>query len=161
MGINLINSQGTTVYVVDVPGTAWTDCTAAVAAIKGGKVVGCPQSIGDISETRNVNEYKCLSSNESAKALGAISRGSLELGLLLDPDDTEGQGKLKQAFKDNTPVIIGVELPNAVTPKTGNGTIYWFEAGVSGVSTGITMDEAITYTVTLEISSDITECAAK
>jgi hypothetical protein len=57
-------------------------------------------------------------------------------------------------------VYIAIELPNSVgTPKLG--TIYWFEASVSGVSTGIAMDAAISYTVTLEISSSISECAAE
>ncbi len=158
-GINLINSQGTKVYVVDVPSTAWADCTAAVAAIKAGDLIGCPQSVGDLSETRPTTEYKCLSSNETVKALGAISRGSIEIGLLLDPNDTTGQKKLKDAFKSNTPVVIGVELPDMPDAGT-NGTIYWFVGGVSGVSTGIPIDSAITYTVTIEIASELTECPA-
>ena len=167
MAIKVLNSQGTKVYVVSpVPSTTpiFADCAAAVTAIKAGKLVGCPQSLGDLSETRSSTEYKCLSSNESVKALGGISRGSLELGLLLDPDDTAGQAELKAAFTANTPVIIGIELPNdptALTMTDGNGTIYWFVASVSGVSTGIAMDAAISYSVTLEISSSITECPAK
>ena len=161
MAIKVLNSQGTMVYVVDKPATDWADCTAAVTAIHGGDLVGCPQSLGDLSETRSSTEYKCLSSNESVKALGGISRGSLEVGLLLDPTDTKGQKKLKDAFAANTPVIIGIELPNKPTSGTPkNGTIYWFVASVSGVSTGIAMDAAISYTVTLEISSSITECPA-
>ncbi|MCD6135570.1 hypothetical protein J7J63_02515 [Candidatus Bipolaricaulota bacterium] len=163
MAIKVLDSQGTKVYVLDVPDPAFVDCTAAVTAIKAGKLVGCPQSLGDITETRASTEYKCLSSNESAKALGGISRGSLELGLLLDPVDAAGQGALKTAFKDNTKVIVGIELPDnesTLPETTGNGTIYWFVASVSGVATGIAMDAAITYTVTLEIGSDITECPA-
>ena len=113
MAINVLNSQGTKVYVADVPAAAWADCPAAIADIQAGKMVGCPQSIGELSEERAVTEYKCLSSNESAKALGSISRGSLELGLLLDPSDAEGQGALRTAFADNTNVIIGIELPDA------------------------------------------------
>ena len=155
--IKVLNSQGTRIYVVDVPTTPWADCTVAVSNIKGGDLVGCPQSLGDLSETRTATEYKCLSSNDSVKALGGISRGSLEIGLLLDPDDTKGQKKLRDAFALNTPVIVGIELPDMA--KGGvNGTIYWFIASVSGVSTGIAMDAAISYTVTLEISSAITEC---
>jgi hypothetical protein len=161
MAITVLNSQGTKVYVLDVPATAWTDCTAAATAILAGKLVGCPQSLGDLSETRSVTEYKCLSSNESAKALGGISRGSLEIGLLLDPTDAAGQKALKDAFASNKTIVVGIELPNKPTTGTPkNGTIFWFEASVSGVSTGIAMDAAISYTVTLEISSAITECPA-
>ena len=165
MGIKVLNSQGTKVFVLDVPSTspAFADCTEAVTAIQAGKMVGCPQSLGDITETRTSTEYKCLSSNESAKALGGISRGNLEIGLLLDPADALGQSALKKAFKDNTQVVIGIELPDdpTISPATGgNGTIYWFIASVSGVATGIAMDSAVTYTVTLEIASDIAECPA-
>ena len=165
MGIKILNSQGTKVYVLPVPTTTpiFDNCADAIGAIQAGKMVGCPQSIGDMSETRTSTEYRCLSSNESAKAMGAISRGNLELGLLLSPDDLEGQGALRTAFKNNEQVVIGIELPNnpSLTPEVdGNGTIYYFVADVSGVSTGIAMDSAITYTVTLEIGSEIKICPA-
>ncbi len=159
--IPVINSQGTMVYVADVPLIPWADCTEAVAGIQSGSLVGCPQSLGDLAETRAMTEYKCLSSNDSAKALGAISRGSFDIGLLLDPEDTEGQEDLRSAFQTNTAVIIGIELPNAdiaLGEVGASGTVYWFEAKVSGVSASIALDAAITYTVTVEISSAITEC---
>ncbi len=158
MGLNIINSQGTVITVI-ATGTAMTDCAAVDTAFASGAVVGCPQSLGDISETRTSTEYKCLSSNETAKIMGSISRGSLDIGLLLDPSDTAGQKALKDAFASNTPVIIGVELPDK--PSGGaNGTRYYFDAGVSGVSTGITIDSAVMYNVTLEIASTIGECPA-
>jgi hypothetical protein len=165
MAIKILNSQGTKIYVlpdsVDV-----SDCTKVKTAMASTgadapKLVGCPQSLGDISETRTSTEYKCLSSNESVKALGAISRGSLEIGLLLDPDDTEGQKALKDAFANNTPVYVVIELPNPATASSGHGTYYIFKASVSAVTTGIAMDAAISYTATLEISSSISECPAE
>jgi len=165
-GIKLINSQG--VQVVVIPdGTDISDCDKLATAYTSGKNVGCLQSLGDLAETRSSTEYKCLSSNESVKALGGISRGSLEIGLLLNPDDVLGQKELKDAFTNNTPVIIAVELPNkpastaggtVTTP--GHGTLYYFNAVVSGVTTTIAMDAAITYTATLDISSAIKECPA-
>ena len=124
MAINVLNSQGTKVYVVDMPAAAWTDCPSAIADIQAGKMVGCPQSIGELSEERAVTEYKCLSSNESAKALGSISRGSLELGLLLDPSDAEGQGALRTAFANNTNIIIAIELPDVDV--TAGTNWYWY-----------------------------------
>ena len=166
-GIPVINSQGTKVYILDVPATAWADCKAAVTAIQAGKLVGCAQSLGSLSATRSSTTYKCLSSNQVAKSLGAMEYGNLEIGLLLSPDDTAGQGAMKKAFADNTQVIVGIELSNmangtpAATAVPGSGTIYWFKAGISGVSTEIAMDAAVLYNVTLEISSEITECAMK
>ena len=158
--IKVLNSQGTKIYVADETADL-TDCSKILAVLQAAKIVGCPQSLGDLSETRTATEYKCLSSNDSVKALGGISRGSLEIGLLLDPDDVNGQSELRLAFADNTPRKILIELPNAVTKGAlGHGTVYGFTASVSGVSTGIAMDAAISYTVTLEISSAIGMCAA-
>jgi len=162
MAINVLNSQGTKIYVAPAT-TALDTCMLVETALGTAKLVGCPQSLGEIAETRSVTEYKCLSSNESAKALGAISRGSLEIGLLLDPEDAAGQAELKTAFKDNKERYIIIELPDGPTaPATGmHGTLYVFKAGVSGVGTTIEQDAAISYKVTLEISSDIQECPKK
>ena len=168
MAITVLNSQGTKVYIAPAA-TDISDCTKVKTALGTAKLVGCPQSLGEIAETRSVTEYKCLSSNESAKALGAISRGSLEIGLLLDIDDATntsagGQAALKDAFKNNKEVVVFIELPNGTpagpsgTPAGKHGTLYMFKAGVSGVGTTIEQDAAISYKVTLEISSDIKEC---
>ena len=159
--INPINSQGTKIFVVAKPATAWADCTASATAILAGKQVLCPQSLGAIEQTRSVTEYKCLSSNDSKKILGAISRGSIDIGMLFDPTDTAGQKDLASAFENNTPVIIGIELPDADTKvgtKGAQGTIKWFEGGISSESIPIEMDTAILYNVTVEISSKVTTC---
>ena len=154
MAISIINSQGVQMYVVS-PSLGETAPT--VALIQAGDLVGCPQSIGSIEQTRTVTEYKCLSSNDSVKSLGSIGRGNLEIGLLFDPDDTAGQDALKTAFASNAEVTIGIELSdNGGT----NGTIFAFNAYVSSVSVGIEQDSAVTYTVTVEIASDVTELAA-
>jgi hypothetical protein len=165
-GIKVINSQGTQIVVLP-KGTDISDCDKLATAYGTGSRVGCIQSIGSLGETRASTEYKCLSSNESVKALGAISRGSLEIGLLLDPDDKTGQQALRQAFKDNEGVIIVIELPNkpassgsGTVTKAGHGTLWYFNASVSGVSSEISMDSAIMYNVTLEIGGEIKECPA-
>ena len=159
MAIKYTNSQGVQIYVIPTTEDV-SDCTKVATAVAAGSLVGCPQSLGAMEETRAVTEYKCLSSNETAKALGAISRGSLSIGLLLDPADATGQKALADAFAANENVIIAIELADAVTPTTGNGTTYVFTAGVSAVSIGIEMDAAIKYDVTLEIASSITMCPA-
>ena len=153
MAITVINSQGMQMYVLDSLG----ETTPTALLIQAGDLVGCTQSVGSLEETRTVTEYKCMSTDESAKALGSITRGNIEIGLLFDPADTAGQDALKVAFAANTEVTVGIELPNT---GGGNGTIFAFNGGISGVSIGIVQDEAVTYTVTVEISSDITEIAA-
>ena len=152
MAISILNSQGTQVWVLEADSGVKT-----ATEIQLGALVGCPQSIGNIEETRTATEYKCLSSNESAKAVGSISRGTIEIGLLLDIDDATGQAALKSAFASALTCVIGIELPD-----TGgtSGTIFYFDALVSAVSIGIEQDAAITYTVTAEIASEISELAA-
>ena len=153
MAIAVINSQGMLAYVVS-PSLGVT--TPSVALIQAGDLIGCPQSLGNLEQTRTVTEYKCMSSDESAKALGSITRGNIEIGLLFDPDDAAGQAALKAAFAANTEVTIGIELPNSAGT---SGTIFAFNSVISGVSIGIVQDEAVMYTVTAEIASEVTELA--
>lgn len=150
MAIGVINSQGLTLMVAaTVAGVpVYSDFAAA-------DEVGCPQSVGNIEQTRAVTEYKCMSSNETAKALGGIERGNLEVGLLFDPTDTAGQDALKAAFAANTDFLFGIELDNGIV----NGTTFAFIGNVSSVSIGMAQDEAVLYTVVIEISSDVTEIA--
>jgi len=149
MPIKTINSQGTKLYLVDQPSTPWANCGAAVAALRAGSKIVCPQSLGEINESRAVTEYKCLSSNESSKALGAVSRSSFDVQVILDPEDRLGQFKLQGAFRDNTPLIMGIEY---------EGVMLYFNIGVSSIGTSIEQDSAIITKFTIEISSDIKEC---
>ena len=156
MAIDFLNAQGTVMYILDettmgtITGTPATD----IPIIQGGDEVGCPQSIGALEETRGVTEYKCISSNDSVKSLGSISRGNTVIGLLFNPDDITGQDALQTAFELNTPVGVGIEFPNSAGV---SGTILYFEGAISAVSTGIEQDSAVTYDVTIEIASAITE----
>jgi len=152
MAIKVINSQGTKIFLVAPPATPWATCGDAISALKAGKVITCPQSLGEITETRQVTEYKCLSSNETAKALGAVSRSSFEIAVLLDVEDRAGQMLLRSNFRDNIPLIMGIEY---------DGVMLYFNIGVSGVGTSIEQDSAITTKFSIEISSDIHECSTK
>lgn len=132
-----------------------------VSVTVDGNACGCIQAIGNIEEARSVQEYSCMTSNETVKALGSITRGALSLGLLLDPAaTTDGQKALRDAFAANTEVTIVIELNNQITPTTGNGTKYSFTAKVSKVSIGLPKDGAVMLDMDLEISSAITETAA-
>lgn len=161
---NIINSQGTRIFVLDKPTSdpLFADCDAAATAILAGKQVLCPQSLGNLEQTRSVQEYKCLSSNDSKKITGAISRGSLDIGMLFDPADTAGQQHLIDAFEKNEPFIVGIEYPDVDvslgTNGNPHGTIRWFEAVLSREAEIVEMDAAILYEVTAEVSSAITKC---
>jgi hypothetical protein len=150
MSISVTNSQGVKLYLATPPTTPWTTCGEAVTALKAGNTIACPQTIGEIAESRVVSEYKCLSSNESAKSLGAVGRASFEVNVLLDPEDRSGQMALRANFRNNTPLIMGIEY---------GSTFIYFNIGVSGMGTTIEQDAAISTKFTIEISSDIMECS--
>ncbi len=147
----MINSQGTTIYVAQIPTSEWGSCGEAITTLKASPIVECPQSVGDISETRVATEYKCFSSNDTAKSLGAISRQPFDIEVLMNPSDMTGQRDLRKAFRNNTPVRIGIEYGQ---------TMLYFDAKVSGVSSSISQDAAVAATFTVEITGDIHECSS-
>ncbi|MCD6136227.1 hypothetical protein J7J63_05885 [Candidatus Bipolaricaulota bacterium] len=146
----MINSQGTTIYVGQIPATEWGSCGEAITALKGSPIVECPQSVGDIGETRGSTEYKCLSSNDTAKSLGAVSRQPFDVEVLMNPSDMTGQRDLRKAFRNNTPIRIGIAYGE---------TMLYFNAKVSGITASIAQDAAIATTFTIEIAGDIHECS--
>lgn len=133
MAINVTDTQGITVKIDD-------------------NLIGCLQSLGNVEETRGVKEYTCMSSNLSAKSLGSISRGSMDIQVLLDEADVLGQKGLKDAFTANTSVVVAIELSDIGTT---NGTIYTFTGKVSKVSKSFPKDEATMIDFTVEIASDV------
>jgi len=108
MAIKVLSSQGVKLYVMPTPAIAWATCIQAITELKAGSLINCPQSVGDLSEQRNSTEYKCLSSDETVKSLGAISRSSFDVGVLFDPDDKAGLQLLQQSFRNNKPLTMGI-----------------------------------------------------
>jgi len=162
MSINLINSQGTILYVLPKPTTPWADCTEAVTAIKTtGKQVMCPQDLGEIQRTREMKEYSCLSSNETYKATGSMTLGEVTVGMLFDPTDAAGQDFLYTSFEDNTDFIFAFELPDADTSAgetDASGTMFWYEGVLVGDAISVPIDEAILYSVTISLAGEQTKC---
>ena len=149
MALSITDSQNTKVYLA-AEGTAVGTVTEIETAISGGKQIGCLNSLGEISSTRNVQEYACLSSNETAKALGSLTLGNLPIELLFDSQDAAGQADLRDAYANNTRRVMIIELnDNAGT----SPTYITFDAGISGETTSIQKDNAVLYTATVEIAS--------
>ena len=148
-----MNVQNTQLYVVDVPATAWADCTAAVTAIKAGKKAECIQAFGELSRTRDVKEYSCQDSNGSDKAAGKIAYGDITIGLLLDPENKTGQEALFNAMENNTAVVVGFESPE--------GSIIWTEALVTGDKIGMPDGGRYLYDVTISPYGGFNRCPKK
>lgn len=151
--MKITDSQGTKVYLVPTS-TVLTDAASVATAIAAGKQIGCLQDLGEITSSRNVQEYSCLSSDEIQKSLGSISLPNLSISLLFDSTDTAGQKELRDMFKDNERRIMIVALNDEVTPVTGNPTYIYFEAGLSSAGVAIQKDNAVMYNVTIEICSN-------
>ena len=152
MAIDITNSQGTKVYLI-AEGTDVSTAQKVATALATAKQVGCVQDIGELTSTRNVQEYSCLSSDETAKSLGSLKLGNLKIGMLFDSKDTAGQSEFRTMYNTNTKRICILELNDQVTPSTGNPTYFTFEAGVSSIGTSITKDNAVLCNATVEIAS--------
>jgi len=152
------NTQNTTTYILDVPATPWADCTEAITAIQLGSEALCPQSLGDLSRTRNITEYSCISSNDSVKASGKMSYGDFNIELLFDADDAAGQKELFDAIEENTPIILALEASDMASGGT-SGTIIWTEAIVSGDTIAFPVDGKLGYNVTISPYGGYSRCA--
>lgn len=152
MALTLTESQNTKVYLV---ATSVATSTAAEikTAITGGKQIGCLQNLGDITTSRNVQEYKCLSSDESVKSLGSISLPNISLELLFHANDASGEAELRLMYSSNTRRKMIIALNDEITPTTGNPTYIVFEAGISSDGVAIALDNAVLYKTTVEICS--------
>lgn len=152
MALPITESQNTKAYLV---ATSVATSTAAEikTAITGGKQIGCLQNLGDITTSRNVQEYKCLSSDESAKSLGSISLPNISLELLFDADDATGQKDIRDAYADNSRRKMIIALNDQITDVSGNPTYIVFEAGFSSDGVAIALDQAVLYKTTCEICS--------
>lgn len=157
MPLSVTDVQGTKIYLAAV-GTSVVDAAAIATAISSAKQIGCLQSIGDVSMTRAVQEYTCISSDESAKSAGSVSLGNQEISTLFNAADVAGQQDLIDAWDNKTRRILIIELNDQITPTTGNPTYITYEVFPSGVTIPMAKDSAVMYNAVIEISSlpDIT-----
>lgn len=97
-----------------------------------GAEISCVLEMGNYAETRATNSYQCMSQDEELISFGPISRNSFDITVPYDATNTNGIAKLNSSFDDKVKYSFAVELNNAVTPLTGNGTISTITMGVSG-----------------------------
>lgn len=155
--IPVTDVQGTKVYLAAI-GTDVADAAKIKTAITTAKQIGCLQSIGDISMTRAVQEYTCISSDNSTKSAGSVSLGNQEISTLFNAADTAGQQDMIKAWDEKTRRILIIELNDQITPTTGNPTYITYEVFPSGVTIPMAKDSAVMYNATMEMCSlpDIT-----
>lgn len=149
MAIQITNSQGTMVHIAAL-GTDVSSVSSIESAITGGDTIGCIQELGSISTSRNVNEYSCLSSDETSKSFGSLSLGNINLQLLFDADDAAGQAALRAMYTGNEEKVFIIELTD---DGATNPSYFCFNGGISSEEVAIAKDSAVMYNVTVEITS--------
>lgn len=96
----------------------------------GGIPAGSPIEAGHlnsidkiVSKSRSVKKYPPLNNKayNEIVALGSSSEAPLSIGVLYDPEASEGINTLETAYDDNIEVQITLELNNALNA-TGTGT---------------------------------------
>lgn len=148
--MTVVESQGTTAHLV-ATSVATTTAAEVKTAVTGGKQILCLLDLGDIAlGSRSVQEYNCMSSDESFKSLGSISLGNVSPSLLYSPADTAGQADLRSMWENNTRRKMIISLNDEITP-TGNPTYIVFEAAISAPTMGIAKDNAVSYSPVIEI----------
>ena len=152
------NSQNSKVYFV-ASGTDVSTSAKIETALATAKAVSCLQSGIDTTVSRSVQEYKCLSSDETTKALGSISLPNFAVDLLFDADNADGQKEIRDMFTGLTRRIMIIELTDGDAPyaSIALGQAYpstiTFEVMVSGLGESIEMDAAVMQKATLEMTS--------
>lgn len=94
-----------------------------------GKEVGVLQSLGNISQKRNVQEYDAINVESVLIAVGSVKTDALTLGVIYDPADAAGAKELEAAFNDGTAIPFSIELSD--TAGTNGTTFSWNEAAIS------------------------------
>ncbi|MFZ9660173.1 MAG: hypothetical protein ACO29X_06470 [Arcobacteraceae bacterium] len=149
MAITVVNSQGTKAYLV-AEGTTLATVANVETAIASADAILCIQTFGDISSSRSVQEYKCLSSDETAKSIGSISLGNISLELLFNSADSAGQAELRSMYADNTKREMIIELNDEGTTSP---SYVVFTVAVASEAVSIAKDAAVLYKNTIEICS--------
>ena len=152
MALKVTDVQGTRVYLAATTADV-SDAAKIKTAITTAKQIGCLQSIGNITMSRAVQEYTCISSDASAKSQGSVTLGNQEISTLFNASDTAGQQDLIAMWDGKERRTFIIELNDQITPTTGNPTYITYEVFVSNVSIPMAKDTAVLYNATLEISS--------
>jgi hypothetical protein len=151
--MNVTDSQGSKLYLAAY-GTDVADVLKIETAIATAKQVGCLQDLGEITTSRSVQEYSCLSEDNVTKSLGSLTLGNQTIGLLFDAKDAAGQADLVAAF--NATTSSGrrrVAILQLNDEGTTNPTYITYDIAVSSLGVAVAKDNAVMRNFTVEVMS--------
>ena len=102
--------------------------TEGIKVTINSKLVGCLDSIGTITMSRDKSEKKCLTSGDIRTILDSIKTGDLDLGVTYDPTDVTGADELSSVFDTGEECVFAIELSD--TAGTNGTTFTWNKAVV-------------------------------
>ena len=125
------------------------------------KDAGDINSLGSIKMSRALKEYEALNTGAIVQAIGNMKTSPISIGLLYNPADAAGAKELETALNDATSIPFSIEMNNAVTPSTGNGTTWsWTAAVISDLELNPEQDGMWLATFTVAVNGAPTVTAA-
>ena len=149
MSLNITDVQLTKLYIAPV-GTVVATPSDIATAISTADIVTGIQSIGEITYSRNTNEFSAIDVDETAYSAGSISIAPLDLSVLFDSTDTAGQAELRTMIGTNSRRVFIIKLTDdlAVSPSYLTFTGFLTKGGYP-----IDKDSAVMYNTTIQPSS--------
>jgi len=101
--------------------------TEGIKVTVNSKLVGCIDTLGAISMSRDKTEKKCITSGEIRTILDSIKTGDLDIGVIYDPTDVAGADELSTVFDTGAECIFAIELSDTAGL---NGTTFTWATAV-------------------------------
>jgi len=148
--LDIVEVQGSKVYICDA-GTAVTTPTEIGTAITEGKQIACLQDLGEVSTSREVKTYSCISSDQIKKSFGSMTVGNMTIQVLFNSTDSEGLSELRSMYKTGTRRVFIIEM----TDTEGNDTPSYltFDGGIAGDKIAFPKDGAVGMDFTVELTA--------
>ncbi len=149
MALSITDVQLTKIHIA-AAGTAVTTPAEIATAIAGADLVSAIQSLGEVTYSRNTNEYSAIDTDDTAYSSGSISIAPLDLSLLFDSQDAAGQAELRVMMGANTRRVFIISLTDdgVVSP-----SYLTFTGFLSSSGYPIEKDSAVMYNTTVQPSS--------
>lgn len=115
--------------------------------------VGHLDEFSDGGSSRGTRKYTPVNDRKYSEIVstGSMSFEPFTAKVLYDPEaSSEGISKLEEAFEQNKPIGVLLEIANEKTSGSGNGTIYAYAGKVSKFAIGGEKDGKFTADITIE-----------
>ena len=121
--------------------------------------LGCIKSFSVDGNARAEIDITCLTSTSKEYIFGLRDEGTMSLEITYDPSDA-GWNLAQASYASDTAYKFKVTFNDQITPVTGSGTIQDFDGFVMNLSYNGAVDDALSGSIEVKITGDITETPA-